>query len=276
MKKLIVVADWAADSLSCQEIRSTIEGYVQNPLHTSISFVNSEPASIHTAFLIDQVVTTEERYGRPLDTIVFQGSDVVVENLEEGIKTRGILLIIRLKSGLHIIGPNSGFSFALIKPKIDAVFTYPNLPSTGSFRARDVISRVAAHLMDSEQDDLALEETHTHIIPEMQRYYVGHIDSFGNILTTIPESVISENLMYGNELEVTINGVTKTVEYTQSLFDGLVDRLVIYPGGSGVTDDPYVEISMYRDFTNTNSLTGAEVFNNPTPGTRIQLSFDKV
>ncbi len=272
MKKLIVVADWAADSLSCQEIRSTVEGYVQNPSNPNISFISSTPSSIHTAFLIAQTVITEERYGRPLNTVLFQGSDVVDENLEEGIKTRGKLFIIRLKSGLHIIGPNSGFSFSLIKPKIDEVFTYPGLSNSGSFRARDVLSRVVAHLMDSQQDDLALEEAHTNMIPEMQRYYVGHIDSFGNILTTIPESIISEKLTYGDELQITINGVTKTVEYTESLFEGMREKLLIYPGTTGSQDDPYVEISMYRDLADPSSLTGEEVFNNPNPGARIQLS----
>ena len=51
MKKLIVIADWANDSLTCQELRSTVAGYLKDPDKANISFVASIPSTIHTAFL---------------------------------------------------------------------------------------------------------------------------------------------------------------------------------------------------------------------------------
>lgn len=269
MKKLVVVSDWAADSLTCQEIRSSIEGYVDNPSHPHISFVSSTPSTIHTAYLISQVTETEERYGRPLDTVIFQGSDSIVDNPEVFSKIWGQLVIIRLKSGVHIIGANTGYVYSLIKPKIDAMFQYPGLPNTGSFRARDTFSRVAAHLMDSKQDDLELEEFHTNLIPELQDYYVAHIDSFGNIITTAPESVIQEQYKYGDQVTIMLNGETRTAQYVTNLFHGTENSLVIYPGTSGPQDDPFLEISAYSNISTDLSHTGFYRFNNPTVGTQI-------
>ncbi len=270
MKKLIIVSDWANDSLACQEVRSVIEGFLDNPSSPNITFLSSSVSSIHTAFIINQIVETEERYGRPLDTVLFQGSDPVESESENSVKTWSDLFIIRLKSGLHIIGPNAGDVFSLIKPKIDAVFYYPGLAATGSFRARDVFARIVAHLMDSKQDDLDLEETHTNLIPQVEDYYVGHIDNFGNIITTIAESVLEENHTYGDKITVTINGITKTALYSKSLFDESSEGLIIYPGTTGNPDDPYLEISKYADFAQ-NATTGMNEFNNPKPGMEIQV-----
>lgn len=269
MKKLIVIADWAADSLSCQEVRSSVEGFLDNPSHPNISFVNTTPATIHTAFQINQIVETEEEYGRPLETVIFQASDSVQDNPPEKSKTWGKLCIIRLKSGLHIIGPNTGYVFSFIKDKIEEVFYYPGLPESGSFRARDTFARVVAHVMDAKQDDLDLEEAHTNAIPELQDYYVGHIDSFGNIITTIPESAIEEKHLYGHQIEIHLNGETKTVEYVKNLFDSSLNNLVIYPGTTGKKDDPYMEISKYIDISDPEAETGFEEFEHPVPGEKI-------
>lgn len=271
MKKLIVVADWAADHLTCQEIRTTVEGFLDNPAHPVISFVESTPSTIHTAYLIDQITETEERYGRPLDTVIFQGSDSVVDNPEGLSKIWSPMSIVRLKSGLHIIGANTGYVYSLIKPKIEVVFHYPGLPETGSFRARDVFSRVVAHLLESKQDNLELEEIHTNLIPELQDSYVSHIDSFGNIITTAKETVLKQKYTYGDQVPVTINGVTKTAEYVKSLFDGMLDGLIVYPGTTGPHDDPYLEVSKYVDVSKPDIATGLHEFNNPKPGMKVQL-----
>lgn len=272
MKKLIVVADWVTDSLTCQEIRSTLEGFLDNPSHPNFSFVSSSPSTIHTAYLISQITETEEQYGRPLDTIIFQGSDSVADNPEGLEKIWGELAIVRLKSGLHIIGSNSGFVYSLVKPKIEAVFNYPGLPETGSFRARDVFSRIVAHLLESKQDNLQLEAMHTSKIPQLQDYFVGHIDSFGNIITTAPESVAKQKYKYGDMVTITLNGVTKKAQYVKSLFDAYADTLILYPGTTGSRDDPFLEISAYTDLSQGTLNTGVNQFKHPTPGTKIVIT----
>lgn len=271
MKKLIVVADWVTDSLTCQEIKTTIEGFLDNP-HPNISFVSSTPSTIHTGYLISQITEIEERYGQPLNTVIFQGSDSVQDNPEGLSKIWSEFAVVRLKSGLHIIGPNTGYVYSLIKDKIEAVFRYPGLPDSGSFRARDSFSRIVAYLLESKQDEMELEQLHTHLIPELQDYYVAHIDAFGNIITTMPESVLKEKYTYGSQVSLTINGQTQTAEYVKSLFDGMVHNLIIYPGTTGLQDDPFVEISVYVDISQTDISTGLQKFNSPKPGMKIQIS----
>lgn len=275
MKKLIVVADWADDALATQEVRSAIEGFLKNSTSTSspnINIVSSSPSTIHASFLISQVVESEERYGRPLDTVIFQNADPMQEHTEE---TGGIgsqLIIIRLKSGLYVLGPNAGHVFSLIKPKIEEVFYYPGLEMSGQFRSRDVFARVAAYFMDSLQDDLELDELHSNMIPELVGYYVGHIDNFGNIKTTIAESSFKGKYALGDEIDISINGLTQKIKYVKSLFDGAPDSLIIYPGSSGKIDDPYLEISICTDFSENHPKTGTDMFNFPKPGMKIQIA----
>ncbi len=59
MKKLIVVADWVDDSLTCQEVKSAVEGFLKNSAGANITFVSSTPSTIHTSYLIKQVVEIE-------------------------------------------------------------------------------------------------------------------------------------------------------------------------------------------------------------------------
>ncbi len=271
MKKLIAVADWATDALTCQEIQTAVEGFLDTPAHPFISFVESTPSTIHTAYLISQIVETEERYGRPLDTVIFQGSDSVVDNPVELKRTWSPLTIVRLKSGLHIIGANTGYVYSLIKPKIEAVFHYPGLPESGSFRVRDVFSRIVAHLLESKQDNLELEPMYTNLIPELQDFYVAHIDSFGNIITTAKETVLKDKYHYGDQVSISINGITKKAEYVQSLFDGILDGLIVYPGTTGQHDNLYLEVSKYVDLSKPDMTTGLYEFSNPKPGMTISF-----
>lgn len=272
MKKLIVIADWADDSLTCQEIRTAVQGYLREPTKIDISFVSSTPSTIHTGFLVRQVVETEERYGRPLETVLFQNTDPRLSSNTSVARSKGAdLLIIRLKSGLHILGPNAGYDFSFLREKIDVVFTYPGMNEGSQFRSRDLYSRVSAHLMEALQHEMELEEAHMSLISGIQEYYIGHIDNYGNIKTTIPESTLKEKYSYGDEIKITINDVTQTVKYVDNLFGGDVGQLVIYPGSSGDQHDPYVEISAWTHFTDNNTKTGADFFAHARPGMKIQI-----
>ena len=79
MKKLIVVADYCDDSLTRQELCSVLGGYLKLPNKAPISFVSSTPSTIHTAFLLNQTVLTEERYGHPQETVFFVNTDPRLE-----------------------------------------------------------------------------------------------------------------------------------------------------------------------------------------------------
>lgn len=273
MRKLIIVADWASDTLSCQEVRSAVEGYLKDHNIGVITFIHSTPSTIHTGFLVLQVVEFEERYGKPLETVIFQNTDPrlhvnhALKN-SEGAKP----LIIRLKSGIYLTGPDAGFNFSLIKDRIEEVFEYKGLNIEGQFHSRDLYSRITAHLMDEMEDEMELEEVSSTIIPVLVGHYVAHIDNFGNIKTLICHSYLKGKFEHGNFISITINGITQKAQYVTNLFGGEPGELVIYPGSSGKFDDRFLEISIWRHFTEKNPTTGVHTFNHPKPGMEIKIS----
>ncbi len=272
MKKLIVVADWAGDALTVQEVRSAVEGFAKDPTGLLISFVASTPSTIHTSFLLSQIIQTEERFGRALETVIFQNTDPRIDVEKTGNKIPGSTpLIAKLISGIYVCGPNSGFAYSLIKKNIDELFTYKDLETGSQFRSRDLYASISAHLISAMEDEMELEEVSTTVIPELDQYYVGHVDSFGNIKSTIPLEVIKEKHKFGDTVKVSLNNVEKPAKFVTNLFGGNPGELVIYPGSSGPKDNPFLEVTIWRTFTETNPTTGIHTFNHPKPGQEVRI-----
>ncbi len=272
MKKLIVVADWASDSLTCQEFKTALQGYAKRSKDVDVSFVSSSPSTLHTSYILEQLVYTEERYGSPGETVIFQNTDPRIQTNEGVRKAKGAeFIVIRLNSGIFLCGPNAGYDFSLLKNKIEYVYRYPNLDKGSQFRSRDLYSRVSAHLMDHLEDEMDLEQEPSHCIPEIRGYYVGHIDNYGNIKTTITKEDLKGKYELGGSVLIKINNVTKKASHVDNLFGGVPGQLVIYPGSSGNKDNPYMEISVWRHFTEEKPTTGLVEFDNPKPGMQIEL-----
>jgi S-adenosylmethionine hydrolase len=272
MKKLIIIADWAHDSLNRQEVKTAVEGYLKDGTRASISFVYSTPSTIHTAFLMNQIVQTEQRYGDPLNTVIFQNTDPRIHTAEGVRLAKGAeFIIVKLKSGIFLCGPNAGYDFSLVKKEIDLIFHYQGLDQGSQFRSRDLYSRVSAHLMDEMEDEMELEEIPANNIPPLDDHYVGHIDNHGNIKTTITHEELKGTFEYGDTVEITLNEVRKKAQYVDNLFGATPGQLVIYPGSSGTKDDPYLEISVWRHFTEKNPTTGIHAFNSPRPGQKVEI-----
>ncbi len=261
MKKLIVIADWATDGLRCQELRTIVEGYLNTPSHPNISFVACSPDSIHAGFLADQIAAIEERFGRPMETVAFV--DIPTKTSE--------MLIARLKTGLYVIGPNKGYIFSLVKNNAEAIFRYPDLTKESLFRGRDTYYRVIAHLLESKQDDLELEEVHESQIREIQDYIVGHIDSYSNIKTSVPESALKEKYKYNDMIEVSVQGITKKVRYIETLADAELGELVFYPGSAGEMKDRFMDLAVRTDFKDVPETTAVREFDRPAPGAIVTL-----
>ena len=275
MKKLIVISDWVADSLTCAEFSGAVLGFLSNQDEAKITFASSTPSTIHTAFLVNQLVEVEERFGRPLETVIFENTDPRIQATGPVKEAKGAqFLIIRLKSGLYLCGPNAGYDFSMIKDRIDEVFVYENFDKGSQFRSRDLYSRVCAHLMEEMEDELDLDEISVDVIPDLKGFYIGHIDNFGNIKTTITEEDLKGKVEYGEVLKVKIGKVIKKVKYVDNLFGGVPGELVIYPGSSGKKDNPYLEISVWRHFDEEKPTTGRDEFLNPKVGSKIELLFE--
>mgnify|MGYP000051417741 CR=1 FL=1 len=274
MKKLIVISDWVNDSLTCAEFSLAVMGFINNSETPRIHFVSSTPSTIHTSFLVNQIVEVEERFGRPLETVIFQNTDPRIQSKEPLKAAQGAkFLIIRLKSGLYLCGPNAGYDFSMIKDKIDEVFEYRGFDKGSQFRSRDLYSRVCAHLMQSMEDELDFDEISFDVIPDLKGFYITHIDNFGNIKTNITEEDMKGKIEYQEIFKVKIGRVIKKVRYVDNLFGGIPGELVIYPGSSGKKDNPYIEISVWRHFDEEKPTTGKDEFLNPKVGTKIELLF---
>ncbi|MBI5127114.1 SAM-dependent chlorinase/fluorinase [Candidatus Roizmanbacteria bacterium] len=272
MKKLIVVADLANDSLSCAEIKIATEGFLKDSKNSNISFVSSTPSTIHTAFLINQLVEDIEMFGSPLETVIFQNTDPRLHSKESIDRAAGAKpLIIRLKSGIYLIGPNSGYDFSMIKYRVEKLFIYKGLNEKGQFHSRDLFSRLSAHLMDYMEDELELEDIEVDEIPNLSGYHIGHIDNFGNIKTTITREDFKGKYEFGDFINIKINKTVKKAKYVPNLFGGTPGELVIYPGSSGKKDNRYLEITIWRHFTEEKPTTGIFEFNFPKIGSEIEL-----
>ncbi len=272
MKKLYVIADWASDTLTCAEVKIAIEGFLKKSENSNIFFISSTPSTIHTSFLINQLVIDIESYGEPLETVIFQNTDPRLHTNQSTKRAEGAKpLIIRLKSGIYLVGPNAGYDFSMIKNKIEEVFEYKGLNEEGQFHSRDLYARISAHLMDYMEDELELEELNIDIIPDFQGNFVGHIDNYGNIKTTIKHSFLKGKYEYGDLIKVKINNIVKKAKYVTNLFGGVPGELVIYPGSSGEKDDRFLEITIWRHFNEKNPTTGLHEFNYPKPGQMIEF-----
>ncbi|KKQ23886.1 MAG: hypothetical protein US38_C0010G0002 [Candidatus Roizmanbacteria bacterium GW2011_GWC1_37_12] len=272
MKKLIVVADWASDSLNCAEIKIAVEGYLKNGSTSNIIFVSSTPSTIQTSFLVNQLVLDTERFGQPLETVIFQNTDPRLHTNNSTMKAEGAKpIIIRLQSGIYLLGPNAGYDFSMIKDKVEELFEYKGINEKGQFHSRDLFSRISAHLMDYLEDELELEEVAVDVIPDFKGYYVGHIDNHGNIKTTITQENFKGKYEYEDLVTIKINNTTKKAKFVANLFGGTPGELVIYPGSSGRSDNRFLEISIWRHFTEENPTTGLKEFNLPKIGSSIEL-----
>ncbi len=273
MKKIIVVADWADDSLCHQEFRSATEGFLKKSTTCSIEFVSSTPSTIHTSYIIQQIVATEERLGKPRQTILFENTDPRIQTKNAIDKAEGAnFVIIKLHSGMLLCGPNAGYNFSLIKNKIAKIYLHEDLNKGSQFRSRELYSKVSAQLVENRMSELELIEANVDIIPNITDMFIGHIDNYGNIKTTIKLNDLKTKYSFGDSIRIEINGVKKSAKFVDNLFGGSLGKLVIYPGSSGDIDNPYVEISIWRHFTEKDISTGKDVFNNPRPGNMIVIN----
>ena len=270
MKKLIVVTDWAGDPLASQEFKSAVEGFLRDPSQTpNISFVPIQPSSIQATFDAFQIVETEERYGRAMETVVFVMTDQRLHGGELELPQGEQLLIARLRSGAYVVGPNALYTFSMIKSKIERVFTYSTIDDPENvdehvYRSRDVYPKLIAYIMDEMEDDLQLEEVHMDLIPPMQGHPLLNADTFGNLTIYMTKEDMKGVAEQNEFVEVTINDITKQVKYVESQFGDHPGELILYPGTSGDPENPYLQLAIW----NGNAL---QEFNVPAIGTEVKI-----
>ncbi len=247
MKNLIVIADYCSDSLTTQELRSAATGHLNAPPTSYISFVHSTPNTIHTAFLLKQILETEGRIGDPNNLVIFVNTDPRLQSKTGVEKAQGAQFVVaRMKNGAWVCGPNAGYSYSLVLKDIQNLYLYPGLDKGSQFRSRDLYMRVSSLLMEEKEDEMELEEIRNNDIPPLPGFHIGHIDNYGNMKTTIPNSYMKGKHGYGEKLKVTVDGTTKDAYYVDNIFGKEPDVLVIAPGSSGPKEDPFLELVIWQ------------------------------
>lgn len=237
MKNCIVIADYCIDSLMSQELRSTLLGHLNGKTDASISFVHSTPNTIHTGFLLKQIMLTEERMGDANNTVFFVNTDAHIQ---------AEFVVLRMKNGAFVCGPNAGYSFSMVRNDIEYVYRYADLDTDTQFRSRELYMRICALLMQGLEDEMDLDEIRNNDIPNLEGFYVGHVDNYGNIKTTIPHSYMKGRHQFGDEINVTIGNKAQKAVYSHTMFGYKPDALVIVPGSSGKPDDPFLEVAVWQ------------------------------
>ncbi len=272
MRKLIIISDWASDTLAVTEVKLAIEGFLDKKEIVNSDIVISQPSTIHTGFLLMQLVNTTQRYGDPEETVFFINTDPRIQT-EKGVRlaegAKG--LIVKLTSGIYITGPNAGFCYSFIKDKIQVAYHYPPLDKGSQFRSRDNYARIISALLEYQEDSLELEQIDKNIIPEIRGKFVAHIDNYGNIKTTITHEDLKSRYHYNDQIQIQINGVKKKALYTDNLFGQEPGKLVIYPGSSGSPDNPFIEIAVRLNFDKSELVNAREIFKNPRIGSEIKI-----
>lgn len=252
MKKLIVISDYDSQSVEQCEIRSAIEGNLREPYNPNISFVQSSSNSIQVAFILSQLIETEERFGRPLDTVFFVGVDPRSKHeaeISHQLRHGADFYILRLKSGMYVCGPNAEYTFSFLNKKIHQLYLYKNFGENNSrFRSRDNFSKIVAYLMDSLQDDMELQDIHTTMIPVLTSHYIGDINNFGTLKTTLTKERMKGKYMFEDVVSFQIGGKKVNAKYLDSLFLSTPGEIVVFPSSNGHADNPYLSIGIWRNF----------------------------
>lgn len=256
MKKLVVVADWAQDAVYCREYKSAITGFTKEEASIDISFIPTSISPIHTGFIVEQIVRTDERLGRPLNTVIHVGNEPKNQKAD--------FLVMKLTSGLYLCGFNFIHIFSFVKNSIDEAFSYQLSEASSNFLSRDTYCRVVDYLLQSLQDDLQLEQVHLNTIVESEGHYIGHIDSFGNIITTITHNDLKGRYTLGDEIAITIGDKTEKAVYKKNLWSETGQQLMFAPSSFGSADNPYLALAIFEG-------SAATHFGRISPGMKVQL-----
>lgn len=251
MKKLTAISDWARDPLFTEQVRISIDGFIKDPAFATIHFVPVSSSSIHIAYVLAHLVEIEERNGSPLESVIYLGSAE---------KTPAEFIILRLISGMYICGINNQYNFSLIKHKIEEVYKYDMDSSQSSHENQ---WRMCAHLLESMQDDLDLEEMASSIIPDLRGHYIGYIDNYGNIKTTMRHDFFKGRYELGDTISLRIGMQTHQMIYRDHIMQD--DEFSLVPSEDTFLDNPFMNI------VNHNGRTPEELFHYPKPGMTIEM-----
>ncbi|MFH0943033.1 MAG: SAM hydroxide adenosyltransferase [Candidatus Beckwithbacteria bacterium] len=251
-----IVADYGTGDLAFAEV---IQRFHTLLPQAKVLATSTPPFStLNTGFIIAQLAI----YNPSRQLFIFSNTaprkdDSQKRSDNEGEKFKYALL----NNGVEICGVDAGYCFSFIKPFIKK-FYLVNVANKGSqFRSRDYYPQAAVGILTNKKKQFLGEKLSTENIPDLPPDRIMHIDSYGNIKTTIRKS--SVNLTPGQKIRVVINHIFQTGIYANGNFCVKSGDLAFAPGSSGGADS-FMEIFL-------RSGNASRFFNNPPIETKIKI-----
>lgn len=200
MKKVIVVSDWANDSLYFQSFCSALSGHVGTPAQLRVYANPVSDSDLHSAFILRQTCYFEREFGIPHETVILQDLNVT-HNFDS-------IVVLRLRSGIIVLSTNIGNSLSLVKQDIEVMMNYSEIEHATFPSPFVMLGKTISHFVDYKEEDLELDEVPTHTIPETQKQFVGHVDYAGNIILSLTHEDLKGRYEFTEEIPI-LAGQTK-------------------------------------------------------------------
>ncbi len=176
------------------------------------------------------------------------------------------LVYARLRTGVRVIGVNSGYSLSFIKDFVETLH-WSAAPAAGSqFRSRDIFPQAAAAIAMGHSSALG-DEIDVRALPAPPSSVIAYVDGYGNIKTTIASDV--KTLRPGQSIRLKINDCTLEARVSDGAFAVRQGELAFAPGSSGWPLAGGKEIRWMELFLRGGNAW--KVFNNPPIGTALSI-----
>ncbi len=253
---LHIVADYGTGDLAFAEV---IQRFKHLLPQAEIFPISTPPFStLNTGFIISQLAL----YNPCHRLFIYANTaprkdDTQQRNDNEGEQLKYTLL----DNGVEICGVDAGFCFSFVKSNIKD-FHLVKVQNKGSqFRSRDFYPQAAVGIINGQHQQYLGKKLPTKNIPDIPENRIMHIDSYGNIKTTIRRS--SVQLKPGQKIRVVINHIAQTGIYANGNFSVKSGDFAFAPGSSG-GNNAFMEIFL-------RSGNAARHFNYPPVETKLKI-----
>lgn len=256
LPNLTIIADYGTGDLAFTEVTQRFQQLLPN---IQVNNISTPPFStLNTGFIIAQLTL----YNPGQNLFIYSNTAPRLDNVKKRLNNEGEKLKYAvLKNKVKICAVDAGYCFSFVKNQIEKFHSIQVKNKGSQFRSRDFYPQVVSKIIQNNLQDTLGEKLSKNHIPDIPKNKIMHIDSYGNIKTTIRNS--SVNLKPGSKIRVVINHIYQTGFYTNGNFEVKSGDLAFAPGSSG-GDNPFMEVFL-------RSGNAAQQFQNPPVGTKLKI-----
>ncbi len=229
-----IVADYGTGDLAFAEVSQRLKHLLPE---AEVLTTSTPPFStLNTGFIIAQLAL----YNPSDNLFIYSNTAPRKDDPQKRQNNQGeAFKYARLNNDVEICAVDAGYCFSFIKSHIKD-FKEIKVANQGSqFRSRDFYPQIVAAIISGNKHKCLGKTLPLDNIPDIPANQLMHIDSYGNLKTTIRQSEIK--LKSGQKIRIIINHQTRTGIYANANFAVKSGDLAFAPGSSG-GDDPFMEV----------------------------------